>query len=74
MKPSYIFGLLDNIFLCLYSSEMILKIVGLGFIFGKNSYIKNPWNMLDFIIVMSGLMTVGTSSEDAVIDPGNPDD
>jgi hypothetical protein len=43
---------------------MVLKILGLGFIMGKESYIKNPWNMLDFVIVISGLMTLGVSSND----------
>ena len=32
--------------------EMILKILACGFIFnGKNSYLRNAWNILDFIIV-----------------------
>jgi len=43
---------------------MVLKILGLGFIMGKESYIKNSWNMLDFVIVISGLMTLGVSSDD----------
>ena len=30
---------------------MGLKIIGLGFIFGKNSYLRDSWNILDFVIV-----------------------
>lgn len=48
------FNLTDYIFLILYSIEMILKILGLGFIFPKNSYLRDSWNILDFIIVISG--------------------
>ena len=33
---------------------MILKILGLGFIFPKDSYLRDSWNILDFIIVISG--------------------
>jgi hypothetical protein len=32
---------------------MFLKILGLGFVFGENSYLKNSWNVLDFTIVTS---------------------
>jgi len=45
----------EGLFLYIYTSEMILKIVGMGFIFGKKAYLKVGWNVLDFIIVMSAL-------------------
>ena len=49
----------ENIFLGLYSVEMVLKILGLGLIFsGKESYLRDPWNILDFIIVMSAYATI----------------
>ena len=38
---------------------MILKILGLGFFFGsKKAYLKDPWNILDFTIVMSAYLTI----------------
>ena len=43
----------------LYTVEMILKIVGLGFFFGsKNAYLRDLWNVLDFTIVMSAYLTI----------------
>ncbi len=49
----------NNVFLGLYSFEMIVKILGLGLIFnGKKSYLRDPWNILDFIIVMSSFLTL----------------
>ena len=45
---------------------MVLKILGLGFIFGKNSYLKDSWNVLDFVIVVTSLMTVFGGSEEEV--------
>jgi len=30
---------------------MLLKILGLGFICNKGSYLRDPWNILDFVIV-----------------------
>lgn len=44
----------EIIFQALYSAEMVLKILALGFIIKKGSYLRDSWNMLDFIIVMSG--------------------
>ena len=57
--PEY-YALIDNIFLGLYSVEMVLKILGLGLIIGENAYLKNSWNMLDFVIVLSGYVTLIT--------------
>jgi len=44
---------LDWIFLILYTAEMTLKILGFGFILNKNAYLRDYWNVLDFIIVFS---------------------
>jgi hypothetical protein len=57
---------------------MILKIMGLGFYFDKDAYIKDSWNILDFVIVMSGYVTLifesgpDESLED-ISQPGNFD-
>ena len=45
--------LIDLVFLVLYTIEMSLKIIGLGFIFSKNAYLKDLWNILDITIVSS---------------------
>lgn len=33
---------------------MFLKILGLGFFLNRGSYLRDPWNLLDFTIVISG--------------------
>lgn len=44
---------IDNSFTIIFVLEALFKIVTLGFIFnGKHSYIRNPWNVLDFLIVV----------------------
>lgn len=53
----------DKVFLALYSLEMILKICGRGFLFNKGAYLWDAWNILDFVIVLSGyfeLMNFGS--------------
>jgi hypothetical protein len=36
---------------------MILKIISKGFFINKFSYLRNRWNILDFIVVVSGYVT-----------------
>jgi hypothetical protein len=46
---------MTGFFIC----EMFTKIFALGFAFnGKASYIRNPWNILDFVIVLSATISV----------------
>lgn len=35
---------------------MFLKIIGLGFFFNKKAYLKDTWNILDFIIVSTAYL------------------
>lgn len=48
----------------MYTIEMSLKIIGLGFIFSKGSYLRDGWNILDFVIVSTTLLpyVIGTSA------------
>jgi len=41
-------------FLIIYTIEMILKVIALGFCMQQNSYLRDPWNVLDFIVVFFG--------------------
>ena len=47
----------DKIFLGLYSTEMAVKLLALGFVFNDGAYLRDPWNMLDFVIVSSAWLT-----------------
>lgn len=44
----------ESIFLYIYTMEMVFKILGLGFILNRGSYLRDMWNLLDFTIVVSG--------------------
>lgn len=48
----------DDIFQYLYTIEMVVKIVSLGFICNKGSYLRDAWNILDFVIIASGYMSM----------------
>ncbi|XP_037923835.1 sodium channel protein 60E isoform X3 [Hermetia illucens] len=49
----------EYIFLAIYTLEMIIKIVAKGFLLNKYTYLRNPWNWLDFIVIASGYATIG---------------
>jgi len=38
-----------------FTIEAIIKIMALGLIFGKTSYLRDAWNWLDFIVVVTSL-------------------
>ena len=37
---------------------MALKIIGYGFIFNKGAYLRDAWNLLDFVIVTTGYVGI----------------
>ena len=45
---------LEPIFMVIFTIEMCTKILALGFILHKNSYMRNLWNIMDFVVVVSG--------------------
>lgn len=55
--------MLDLFFLYVYTVECGLKILAYGLVFDKESYFRDSWNILDFIIVSTAwLMQIGQSS------------
>jgi len=56
---------MDYVMTTLFTLEMIIKVITYGFLFnGKHSYLKNPWNELDFLIVLSSLMSIAPAGID----------
>ena len=45
------------VFLGIYTTEMIIKVLAKGFILNNYTYLRNPWNWLDFIVIASGYLT-----------------
>lgn len=43
-----------RVFTAIFTAECALKIVSYGFIYHKNSYLRDGWNWLDFIVVIIG--------------------
>ena len=54
-----VLGYIDTIMSSFFYCECIIKIIALGFVMcGKTSYIRDTWNILDFTIVMSALISM----------------
>ncbi|KAK3566413.1 hypothetical protein QTP86_032269, partial [Hemibagrus guttatus] len=48
----------EYIFLIIFTVETFLKILAYGLVMHPSSYIRNGWNLLDFVIVIVGLFSV----------------
>lgn len=55
---------IDNCFTLSFTIESLIKIIAMGFLFnnkilrdkGFTPYIRNPWNIVDFIVVMASII------------------
>ncbi|KAJ8286520.1 hypothetical protein GJAV_G00040100 [Gymnothorax javanicus] len=48
-------------FIGIFCFEAGIKIIALGFVFHKGSYLRNGWNVMDFVVVLTGILaTVGS--------------
>lgn len=48
--------LIVNIISGFFIGEAVIKIFAQGFLFGEGTYLKDSWNILDFIIVLSSIL------------------
>ena len=47
---------MDEILVFAFTGECVCKVISMGFIFGKNTYLTDAWNILDFFVVSTGLL------------------
>ena len=47
----------ELVFLAIFTLEAVIKIIGMGFVMDRRTYIRDPWNILDFIVVVFGWMS-----------------
>jgi voltage-dependent calcium channel L type alpha-1D len=48
----------DQYFTIFYIIEAALKIIAFGFIVHKKSYLRDPWNVIDFVVVVIGIISL----------------
>uniref|UniRef100_A0A3Q3EXS5 Voltage-dependent L-type calcium channel subunit alpha n=1 Tax=Labrus bergylta TaxID=56723 RepID=A0A3Q3EXS5_9LABR len=54
----FVFETVEYAFLIIFTIETFMKIIAYGLVMHQNSYVRNGWNMLDFVIVIVGLFSV----------------
>jgi hypothetical protein len=65
-------ALSDTAFLFIYTFEMVIKIFAFGLIFCEGAYLRDFWNVMDFVIIDIGLLTFGLEEANkaaALLDP-----
>ena len=48
----------ETYLLGIFCLEMILNIITMGFMLHPGSYLRNPWNILDFVVVVTGILSL----------------
>ncbi|XP_014668456.1 PREDICTED: voltage-dependent calcium channel type A subunit alpha-1-like [Priapulus caudatus] len=55
-QRNHVLNLLDYVFTGVFTIEMLLKIIDLGVILHPGSYCRDPWNLLDALVVICALV------------------
>ncbi|XP_043247671.1 muscle calcium channel subunit alpha-1-like isoform X2 [Amphibalanus amphitrite] len=53
---------IEYIFLVIFTAECVMRIIAYGFAFHPGAYLRNVWNILDFSIVVIGIVSTALSS------------
>ncbi|XP_064604467.1 muscle calcium channel subunit alpha-1-like isoform X3 [Liolophura sinensis] len=48
----------EYVFLVIFTLEAVMKIIAYGFLFHPGAYLRNGWNILDFLIVVIGIISI----------------
>jgi len=47
----------EPVFTVIFTMECLIKITGTGLLIGQGTYLSDPWNWIDFLVVISGLLS-----------------
>lgn len=47
----------EPVFTVIFTFECLIKVIGLGLIIGQSTYLSDKWNWIDFLVVISGLLS-----------------
>ena len=63
----YVLGWIDLVLTCCFSAEALLKTMAYGFLLHPSAYLRRDgWNVLDFIIVVLSIVSVGVPGAESV--------
>eukprot|EP00759_Apiculatamorpha_spiralis_P041563 PhF_6_TR40183/c0_g1_i1/m.59599/K04857/CACNA1S; voltage-dependent calcium channel L type alpha-1S len=53
----------DTVFLSIFMTEMVLRILAQGFVLHSGAYLRSAWNAFDFCIIMSSLLSTSLQQD-----------
>ena len=53
-----IFDIVGTVLYLIFLAEFVFKVLGYGLFFTPDAYIKNPWNKLDFVVIIGSTITI----------------
>ncbi|XP_031630611.1 sodium channel protein para-like [Contarinia nasturtii] len=56
----------ELIFVCIYIFEFILKVLARGFVLEKFTYLRDPWNCFDLLIIIHAISAICVNPEKAI--------
>jgi hypothetical protein len=56
-KLSYVLIYIDYVLTTIFALECVLKLIAFGFFIEEDSYFRNFWNIMDFTIVITSLLS-----------------
>ena len=59
-----VMNIVDLVFNGIFIIEMVVKVISLGFVLELNSYLRNTWNQLDFLIVVFSIVDMSLQGQD----------
>ena len=57
----------SKVFVTIFALEFILKTIAMGFVVKKNSYLRSPLNVLDFVCLITGVLEQTTLNVDTFL-------
>ncbi|XP_035829755.1 sodium channel protein 1 brain [Aplysia californica] len=61
----------EYLFLAIYTLECIVKVISRGFCLNKHTYLRDPWNWLDFVVILTAFLTILVQVADPSVTVGN---
>ncbi|CAD8151145.1 unnamed protein product [Paramecium pentaurelia] len=58
---------LEYLFTAIFIIEFLLKIIAMGFLLDKQTYLRDGWNFIDFIVVITGIISLFISARVSAI-------
>jgi len=58
LVPFATISLCNLIFTCLFSTELVCRVMGQGLFFTKNAYLKEGWNVIDAVVLVFALVEI----------------